>query len=230
MFTLRAPPAGLGAPGAGDRAADEGDEQGEDARDGEDRAEVLRSGLLDAARHLRKRDAGELVYEACPHGGPDERQEDGKHQQEQRHEDAVLHARAARQTSGYVAPDQESHEQRHEEPDEARGPGAGPDEAEDRAHDPAQDQARPERREQAEDHADPTRAAAGASFAVSSPVVLAAFRTPAFLRSAATLALFAHVAHAPRCGVPAATAVAAFAVLPVYSLFSGPFGHSSRSF
>ncbi len=64
--------------------------------------------------------AGELVYEADADQRPDTRKEYGNQQREQRHQQAVLEAGAAGESSRDVAADDEGQQQRYEESDQGR--------------------------------------------------------------------------------------------------------------
>ena len=163
--------AGAGALRAPERPPDKREEQREDAPDGEEGAQPL---LRDATGGLSgrpgQRDARELVYEACPHGGAYNREDYGDDEGQERHEEPVLDVGAARHPAGDVAADVEGYEERQEQADEpgyaaARGAVSDAEGREDASHyradQAAQDQARAQRGEPAEDHADPTRTQLG---------------------------------------------------------------------
>src|SRR5918992_414084 len=121
--SLRPSATSPGAPEAPYCSPDKGEEQGEDARDGQDRAEpLLRSGLLGAAlRALGQGDARELVYEAHSQKSAHYRQHDRDDEGQEGHQKPVLQALAAREAAGDVAADQEGQQQRDHEPNEGGG-------------------------------------------------------------------------------------------------------------
>src|SRR5918997_5414409 len=107
--SLRPAATGPGTPQAADGSADEREEQGEEARDREDRPQpLLRGSLLGALlRPLGQGDARELVYKAHSYEPTHYRQHNRDHKGEQGHQNPVLEARAARGASCDVAADQE---------------------------------------------------------------------------------------------------------------------------
>src|SRR5918998_6197019 len=115
--SLRAPAAGPGAPEAAYGSADEREEQGEEARDRQNRAQaLLRSSLLGALlRALGQGDARELVYEAHSHKPAHYRQHQRDDEGQKRHQEPVLEAGAAREAAGDVATYEESQQQRYQE-------------------------------------------------------------------------------------------------------------------
>src|SRR5215204_1405295 len=155
-LNVRSPPARARALGTPQSSPDEREEQCEDARDREDRAQaLLRDTLRGLISRTGQRHAGELVYEARPQRGGYDRQNYRDHQRQQGHQEPVLYPGAARHPPRDVAPDVEGYEERQEqtdEPGDAATRSAVPDAEghEDAAnygtHDAAQDQARRLRR------------------------------------------------------------------------------------
>src|SRR5215218_1643637 len=164
-LNVRSPPARARALGTPQSSPDEREEQCEDARDREDRAQaLLRDTLRGLISRTGQRHAGELVYEARPQRGGYDRQNYRDHQRQQGHQEPVLDPGAARHPPRDIAPDEEGNEECQEQADEpgdtaARRAVSDAEGREDAAnygtHDAAQDQARPKRGEPAENHADP---------------------------------------------------------------------------
>src|SRR5215212_1677637 len=103
---------GPGAPEAAYGSPDKREQEREDTGNRQDGPQaLLRGGLLGAAlRLLREGDARELVYEAPPEKAADDSQEQRNYQCQERHQEAVLEARARRHPSRGVAADQEGQE------------------------------------------------------------------------------------------------------------------------